>query len=126
MIFYTHSLELFVAFFISTLGYCPLFQSPSLPTVDVHFISQIKAFTRESMIVSLVKTASELEVFARETEMATGNVEQLLRPTFEMYKLTPPQLPNPIPLTAYPLDFRAPEGMFFTLLLSSSWNNLFL
>lgn len=78
------------------------------------------------MIVSLVKTASELEVFARETEMATGNVEQLLRPTFEMYKLTPPQLPNPIPLTAYPLDFRAPEGMFFTLLLSSSWNNLFL
>lgn len=69
------------------------------------------------MIVSLVKTASELEVFARETEMATGNVEQLLRPTFEMYKLTPPQLPNPIPLTAYPLDFRAPEGMFLKMVL---------
>mmetsp|Transcript_12515 Transcript_12515/g.22663 ORF Transcript_12515/g.22663 Transcript_12515/m.22663 type:complete len:327 (-) Transcript_12515:340-1320(-) len=61
------------------------------------------------MIVSLVKTASELEIYAREFEVSCGNVEQLLRPTFEMYKLKPPQLPMPVPLTAYPLDFRAPE-----------------
>jgi hypothetical protein len=62
-----------------------------------------------------VKTASDLEIYAREFEISCGNVEQLLRPTFVMYKLTPPQLPMPVPLTAYPLDFRAPEGnlLFF-------------
>jgi hypothetical protein len=65
---------------------------------------------RESMIVSLVKTASELEVFAREFEVACGNLDQLLRPTFELYQLAPPPLPRPLPLTAYPLDFQAPEG----------------
>ena len=75
----------------------------------MHFIAQIKAFCRESMIISLVKTASDLEIFARESELSCGNVDQLLRPTFDMYKLVPPQLPNPIPLTAYPLDFKPPE-----------------
>jgi len=88
----------------------PAFQVPALPTLDGHFISQIKALCRESMVVSLVKTASDLEIYAREFEISCGNVEQLLRPTFDMYKLTPPQLPMPVPLTAYPLDFRAPEG----------------
>ena len=95
--------------FNSTLGHSPLFQFPSLPSLDMHFIAQIKAFCRESMIISLVKTASDLEIFARESELSCGNVDQLLRPTFDMYKLVPPQLPNPIPLTAYPLDFKPPE-----------------
>jgi hypothetical protein len=94
----------------STLGMSPLFQFPALPTLDAHFISQIKSFCRESMIVSLVKTASELEIYAREFEVSCSNLDQLLRPTFELYKLTPPPLPTPIPLTAYPLDFHAPEG----------------
>ena len=63
------------------------------------------------MIVSLVKTASELEIYAREFEISCEKVvDAVLRPTFEMYKLSPPQLPMPVPLTAYPLDFRAPEG----------------
>ena len=99
--------------FHSTLGIYPAFEFPALPTLDGHFISQIKALCRESMIVSLVKTASDLEMYAREFEISCGNVEQLLRPTFDMYKLTPPQLPMPVPLTAYPLDFRAPEGNLF-------------
>lgn len=62
------------------------------------------------MIVSLVKTASELEIYAREFEISCEKVDAVLKPTFEMYKLSPPQLPMPVPLTAYPLDFRAPEG----------------
>ena len=86
------------------------FQFPPLPTLDGHFLAQINAFCRESMIVSLVKTASELEIYAREFERSCGNLDQLLRPTFDMYRLNPPQLPVPVPLTAYPLDFRAPEG----------------
>ena len=65
---------------------------------------------RESMIISLVKTASELEVYAREFEVSCSNLDQLLRPTFEHYKMEPPPLPAPLPLTAYPLDFQPPEG----------------
>ncbi|KAL7457430.1 hypothetical protein ACHAWC_008998 [Mediolabrus comicus] len=95
----------------STLGVSRLFESPSLPQIDVHYIAQIKAFCRESMIVSLVKTASELEVYAREQEVACSNLDHLLRPTFEAYKLAPPPLPKPVPLSAYPLDFQPPEEM---------------
>ena len=64
------------------------------------------------MIVSLVKTASELEVYAREQEVSCSNLDHLLRPTFDAYKLAPPPLPKPVPLTAYPLDFQPPEGEF--------------
>jgi len=95
----------------STLGVSPLFQSPSLAQIDVHYIAQIKAFCRESMIVSLVKTASELEVYAREQEVSCSNLDHLLRPTFDAYKLAPPPLPKPVPLTAYPLDFQPPEEL---------------
>lgn len=62
------------------------------------------------MIISLVKTASELEVYAREFEVSCSNLDQLLRPSFEHYKIEPPPLPAPLPLTAYPLDFQPPEG----------------
>ena len=72
------------------------------------------------MIVSLIKTASDLEVFARESEVSCGNVDTLLRPTFEVYKLQPPQLPNPLPLTAYPLDFTAPEGKSCLFIIEST------
>eukprot|EP00804_Cyclotella_cryptica_P025960 CCRYP_002777-RA/>CCRYP_002777-RA protein AED:0.01 eAED:0.01 QI:160/1/1/1/1/1/3/1231/967 len=95
----------------STLGTSTLFQFPALPTLDAHFIFQIKLMCRESMIVSLIKTASELEVFAREFEVSCSNLDQLLRPTFELYKLAPPPLPTPLPLTAYPMDFQAPEDI---------------
>ena len=106
--------------FVSTLGMYTAFQYPALPTLDGHFISQIKALCRENMIVSLVKTASDLEMYAREAEISCGNVDQLLRPTFNMYRMTPPKLPAPVPLTAYPLDFRAPEGnLVFTVRLPS-------
>ena len=57
------------------------------------------------MIVSLIKAASDLEVYAREFEVSCGNLDQILRPMFESYKLAPPRLPTPVPLTAYPLDY---------------------
>ncbi|KAL7504601.1 hypothetical protein ACHAXN_005220 [Cyclotella atomus] len=95
----------------SSLATNPLFQFPALPTLDAHFIFQIKLMCRESMIISLVKTASELEVYAREFEVSCSNLDQLLRPTFEHYKIEPPPLPTPLPLTAYPLDFQPPEDI---------------
>jgi hypothetical protein len=73
------------------------------------------------MIISLVKTASELEVYAREFEVSCSNLDQLLRPTFEHYKIEPPPLPTPLPLTAYPLDFQPPEGKKFEY-ISKRWS----
>jgi hypothetical protein len=85
---------------------------PALPTLDVHFCSQIRTVCRERMIVTLLKMASELEQYARESEYSCANLIQLLRPTFRHFQLTPPALPQPVPLTAYPLDFSPPEGTY--------------
>ena len=93
----------------STLSTCPFGAFPALPTLDAHYCSHIHMLCREAMIASLLRSAAELEQFARESELSCANLILLLRPTFELYDLLPPALPAPIPLTAYPLDFRAPE-----------------
>lgn len=59
--------------------------------------------------MSLLKSASELEEYAREAEYACANMIQMLRPTFDAYEIEPPALPQPLPLTAYPLDFTSPQ-----------------
>lgn len=82
---------------------------PALPTLDVHYCSQIRRLSREDMIVQLLKSASELEDYAREAEYACANMISLLKPTFETYGIEPPSLPKPTPLTAYPLEFTAPQ-----------------
>lgn len=60
--------------------------------------------------MSLLKAASDLEEYAREAEYACANLIQMLRPTFEAYEIEPPALPQPLPLTAYPLDFTPPQS----------------
>ena len=85
---------------------------PSLPTVDVHYCSQIRRISREAMTVQLVKTASELEHYAREAELACANMITLLKPTFETYGVVSPPLPKPKQLTEYPLDFIVPQASF--------------
>jgi hypothetical protein len=62
------------------------------------------------MIVQLLKSASELEEYAREAEYACANMIALLRPTFETYEIDAPSLPKPVALTAYPLDFTVPQA----------------
>ena len=84
---------------------------PSLPTLDVHYCSQLRRICRESMIFSLLKVASELEDFAREGELACANLITLLKPTFEAYGVEAPSLPRATPLYAYPLDFVAPQTL---------------
>lgn len=83
---------------------------PALPTLDVHYCSQIRRLSREAMIVQLLKSASELEEYAREAEFACANMIALLRPTLEAYGIDAPSLPKPVALTAYPLDFTAPQA----------------
>ena len=82
---------------------------PSLPTLDVHYCSQLRQLSRQDMIVQLLKSASELEEYARKAEYACANMISLLHPTFETYGIDAPSLPKATPLTAYPLDFVAPQ-----------------
>jgi hypothetical protein len=78
---------------------------PSLPTLDVHYCSQLRRISREAMTAQLIKSASELEQYAREAELACANMITLLKPTFAVYGVEAPQLPKPKQLTEYPFDF---------------------
>lgn len=82
---------------------------PSLPTLDVHYCSQIRRFSRETMVMELLNSASGLEEYARQAEYACANMISLLQPTFEAYEIEPPSLPEPVPLTSYKLDFVPPQ-----------------
>ena len=93
-----------------TLSTYPFGTFPSLPTVDVHYCSQLRLVSRENMILSLLQMASELEVYAREAEYSCANLIQILRVTYTDYGMTEPTLPTPLPLSAYPLDFEPPES----------------
>jgi len=94
----------------STLLSCPFGAFPALPTLDVHYCSQMKLLSRDNMISSLISAAQELEQFAREAEYSCAILIQALRPTFNYYKLKAAPLSEPVPLTAYPLDFEPPEA----------------
>jgi len=98
-----------------TLVSCPFGAFPALPTIDVHYCSQMKVLCRDNMISSLVSAAQELEQFAKEAEYSCAVLIQALRPSFNYYRLDAPAIPEPIPLTAYPLDYEAPEA--------SSWGH---
>jgi len=89
----------------SSLQTSPFGKFPNLPTLDTHYCSHLRRLCRENMIISLLKSASELEQYAREAEYACATLIQALKPTFESYQVMPPGLPQPLPLTAYPLNF---------------------
>ena len=93
-----------------TLSTYPFGTFPSLPTVDVHYCSQLRLVSRENMILSLLQMASELEVYAREAEYSCANLIQILRVTYADYGMNEPALPTPLPLSAYPLDFEPHES----------------
>jgi len=93
----------------STLGTHPFGQFPSLPTLDAQYCSQLRLLIRESMIVSLLKAASQLEQFARDAEHSCANFVQLLNPMYASYECHVPTSPRSVPLAAYPLEFSPPE-----------------
>lgn len=68
------------------------------------------------MVASLLKSARELDTYAKEAEYATAKLMQVLEPMLLSYDEELPQIPEKIPLTAYPLDFVAPEGMYVAFL----------
>ena len=125
----------------SSLVSSPFGAFPSLPTLDVHYCSQMKEMCRDNMVISLVKSArgkclswftekiprsthtlnnweiyfkTELEHFAREAEFLCAKLIQVLRPTYLTYQgLEPPSLPTALPLTSYPLDYQPSESECF-------------
>ena len=93
----------------STLSTLRFGSFPALPTLDVHYCSQMRRWSRENMVTQLLKSAGELEDFAREAEYKCANMISLLQPTFESYGIEPPTLPKAEPLTSYPFKFVAPQ-----------------
>mmetsp|Transcript_5890 Transcript_5890/g.8662 ORF Transcript_5890/g.8662 Transcript_5890/m.8662 type:complete len:552 (-) Transcript_5890:86-1741(-) len=85
---------------------------PALSTIDSNYCSQLQLLVRESMVLTLLKTAAELERFARDAEYSCANLIQLLNPAFIAYGIDPPELPRAVPLSAYPLDFTPSEIAF--------------
>lgn len=61
------------------------------------------------MISSLLKSAQELEVFARESEYLCAKLIKTVEPTFKAYNEEPPQVPKAVPVSEYPLDFTPHE-----------------
>jgi len=83
----------------------PFGQFPSLTTLDVHYCSQLRRISREQMVLSLLRSASDLEQYAREAEFTCANLIEVLKTAYDNYKLEPPKLPQALPLVAYPLEF---------------------
>ena len=84
---------------------------PCLPTLDVHFCSQIRKYSRENMVINLLNYATQLEEYARDAEYACANVISLLKGAYQEYGIEPPPLPSAIPLTSYPLEYAAPQAV---------------
>jgi hypothetical protein len=87
----------------------PFGQFPSLPTLDVHYCSQLRRLSREAMITQLLKSAKELEDYAKSAEYNCANLITLLEPMMRYYQVPPVTLPTPKPLEDYPLEFTPPQ-----------------
>ena len=72
----------------NTLASCAFGAFPSLMTLDVHYCSQMKDICKENMISALLKSAQELEIYAREAEYECAKV-RLQQLTFYKYILLP-------------------------------------
>jgi hypothetical protein len=69
----------------NTLLTLPFGQFPSLPTLDVHYCSQLRRLSRESMITHLLKSAKDLEDYAKSAEYNCAVCITLLEPMLAFY-----------------------------------------
>lgn len=94
----------------NTLYTLPFGQFPSLPTLDVHYCSQLRRLSREAMITQLLKSAKELEDYAKTAEYNCAICITLLDPMLKFYGIPPMSLPETSKsLDQYPLDFTPPQ-----------------
>jgi len=94
----------------NTFTTLPFGQFPSLPTLDVHFCSQLRRLSRENMITHLLKSAKDLEEYAKSAEYNCAVCISLLKPMLMNYELGALELPKPPKsLQEYPLEFTPPQ-----------------
>jgi len=93
----------------STFVSCAFGAFPSLPTLDVHYCAQMKELCKDNMVSSLLKSARDLEVYAKEAEFGCAKLTQILEPMLISYEEELSEIPEAVPLIAYPLDYTAPE-----------------
>jgi hypothetical protein len=94
----------------NTIYTLPFGQFPSLPTLDVHYCSQLRRLSRESMINQLLKSAKELEDYAKGAEYNCAVCITLLTPMLARYGIPPVELPiSNKTLQEYPLDYTLPQ-----------------
>jgi len=94
----------------NTLSTLPFGQFPSLPTLDVHYCSQLRRLSREAMITQLLKSAKELEDYAKTAEYNCAILITLLSPMLDVYGIPPMGIPKASkPLDQYPLEFTPPQ-----------------
>lgn len=97
----------------NTLSTLPFGQFPALPTLDVHFCSQLRRLSRESMITHLLKSAKELEDYAKGAEYNCAICIALLEPMLGRYGIPPLDPPGTgKTLQDYPLEFSPPQVAF--------------
>jgi hypothetical protein len=94
----------------NTLYTLPFGQFPSLPTLDVHYCSQLRRLSRESMITHLLKSAKDLEDYAKGAEYNCALCITILEPMLEYYGIPPLNLPKTSKsLQEYPLEYTPPQ-----------------
>jgi len=93
----------------NTLSTLPFGQFPSLPTLDVQYCSQLRRLSRENMITHLLRSAKELEEYARLAEYNCALCITLLDPMIEHYGVPALSLPEPKSLDEYPLKYTPPQ-----------------
>jgi len=103
----------------NTIATLPFGQFPSLPTLDVHYCSQLRRLSREAMIAQLLKSAKDLEDYAKGAEYNCAICITLLKPMIILYGIPPVTLPKSAkPLREYPLDYTPPQ------IACPPWGNL--
>lgn len=82
---------------------------PCLPTLDVQYCSQLRRLSRENMIAQLLRSAKDLEDYAKLAEYNCAVFVTLVDPVVALYDVPALQLPDPKPLHDYPLEYEPPQ-----------------
>eukprot|EP00934_Nitzschia_sp_Nitz4_P006659 Nitzschia sp. Nitz4//scaffold7_size249615//80915//83500//NITZ4_001161-RA/size249615-processed-gene-0.134-mRNA-1//1//CDS//3329558394//6649//frame0 len=103
----------------NTLSSLPFGQFPSLPTLDVHYCSQLRRLSRETMIANLLRAAKDLEEYTKGAEYNCAICITLLDPIFAHYAIPKVEFPKTAKsLEDYPLEYTPPQVAF------PPWGNL--
>ncbi len=94
----------------NTILTLPFGQFPALQTLDVHYCSQLRRVSRESMINHLLKSAKDLEDYAKGAEYNCAICIALLEPMLVRYGIPPLDMPKIArSLEDYPMEYTLPQ-----------------